>query len=213
MSHDYLAAYREAFSHPEYSKSSPSEDFVKSIEFETLVRQYHLTPDRTHFVEFGAGCGRAIKHLLNQGYTAVGVDIDNFMEDPGTPFVQCDITDELAMCLTSMMFRFDYSDEDDEPERIVNVGLCIDVMEHIALDDARTTIKAMLEGVEALYLQIACFDDAMTNQLGLAHKMHINVQDGVWWGDLINEVADELGMVVRWAVSKHEGYFKCLVTE
>jgi hypothetical protein len=206
MRHDYLAAYREAFSHPEYSKSSPSEDFVKSDTFAALIQQYDLKPTNTHFIEYGAGCGRALKRLHDMGYPVTGVDIDNFMEDKSIPFIQQNLCSKSEVQLELISMDGFHKDH-------VDVGLCIDVMEHIEESDARCALVTMMTTCKALYLQIACFDDVMTDQLGLSHKMHINVKDGVWWGEKIDALALELGKHVRWAFSRNEGYFKCLVTD
>lgn len=204
----YESLYKAAYEHPEYRAHSPSEEFVRSPSFTVICTDHHIRPETHRIVEFGAGTCRALRHVADLGFQAIGVDVVDARDDG------CKDVPHVIMDLTANPIN--YSGLHGEQRRLgpdlKTFAICVDVMEHFMPGHVPRALRAMMMDSHELFLQIAMFEDVMTDRLGLPHPLHLTVCDERWWLDTIRREADAMCMRLSAFMSRPGGYFKCIIT-
>lgn len=148
--------YAEMYQHPEYKKFIPGiekvKDAIKSLDMNVGDR----------VIDLGAGTGRSCMEFLENGISAIAVDItDAGLEFPALHFVKRPLWD------LPMHLQADW-------------GFCTDVMEHMPTDKVSLVIaniaKACKRGV---YFMIDSVPDEMGILIG--QPLHLTVKPPEWW--------------------------------
>ena len=160
--------YREMWKHKEYS-NSPSIagiDYFNHHLSECVLAAGNDFGWMHSAVDFGCGDGQLLLHLHELGLKdLVGVDLDDFgPRDRHSVYhlICAPLWDE---------HMFDHLTMD--------VGYCIDVMEHIPEAFSMLCIRNMLECVNFLVLSIAFGPDSCGQLIG--QQLHVNQKPYTWW--------------------------------
>lgn len=130
--------YELIWAYPEYRKNSPAEAI-----FPGIMKQ--LANADGSLIDFGCGTGRATYRLQKEGFDVIGVDIAWNAPDEDMqgrfPFLVSDI-----LLIPPGMLRANY-------------GLCVDVLEHIPVDELQAVIGRLSTLCETLLVQVANFEE------------------------------------------------------
>ena len=117
-------------------------------------------------IDIGCGLGLMIPEWRSQGIDAYGVDL--------VPEVALDAS--VAEEYADRVYRatlWDFS-----PERVFDVGICADVMEHIPEPHVTATLKGMASYCRHVVFKIANFPSRKWNQ---GEPLHLTLHPAAWW--------------------------------
>jgi len=133
-------------------------------------------PQYKSILDIGCGRGRLIKVLSRLGLDTHGVDFSKNCLDP-------DITENYPhrfhnQCLWEM-----------DLNRVFDLGLCIDVMEHIP----ETKVMDVLHQIQ-IHCSIVIFRIANYPSNSLGHELHLTLKPAAWW---LAHIAANGGYVIQ----------------
>lgn len=156
--------YRRIWDRKEYRKHSPAMAMIDDIEM-------HAGSKLNTVIDFGCGAGLATAELIRRGYRATGVDFAANALSENVPFVEAN--------LWSLP---DYLKGD--------VGICIDVMEHIPPEKVDDVLENIAGAVTKCVFHIESRPDAMGAVIG--ETLHLSVHPQKWW---INKLGEHFASV------------------
>jgi hypothetical protein len=149
--------YTRVWMEPNYRHSSPG---LRNMD--RIIEALDLQPSMA-FIDFGSGGGVTLSALRGLGFLrGIGVDIAaNANMVPHLPVIITPIH-EMPM-ITG-----------------VDVGYCVDVMEHIPEEWVYRTLAKIASCAKECYFRIALFEDSYGQTLGVG-PLHMTVRQPEWW--------------------------------
>ena len=157
-----LSKYLEVWQSGNYRKACHGLDFFKQCRHE--MGQFKTVLD------IGCGTGRLLKHLIDNGFEAEGVDFAHNALDP-------DIKDDLIFHHANIW------ELDLDP--VFDIGICADVMEHIPEEKVQDTLSAIHDHCYKVYYVIANYPSKH-----MGHNLHVTMKPKEWWRENIALQAD-----------------------
>lgn len=163
--------YRRVWAHSEYGRHSPAIRMIEEI-------VSHIQFDK-HVIDFGCGGGTATAELIERGWSATGVDFASNALSESIPFVEANLW-SLPADLRG------------------DVGICIDVMEHIPPEKVDAVLSCIAKAVPKCVFSICYLPDAMGVLIG--ETLHLSVHPESWWLNKLSEhfktVTTDNGLII-----------------
>ena len=173
-------------------KNVPGYDPRYQHKFDVVDKQFIDRDKNIKIIDIGCGKGHYIRNLLNQQFTnIIGIEFSSecaaeFLTD--VPHINVDFLDHSTKI------------SDNE----YDVGLCMDVLEHIPYENINQFIKEINRISSESILGIANHSDMF-----FGNELHLIQEDSTWWYNKLNEYYPTVELLYETS-SNRFFVFKCL---